>query len=321
MFIEKKTIHGKIYLYVRKSFREGAQVKTKTIAYLGKAPMRKAIVLKKMAVFQAAESPALQKATALAYLEAAQLQNLAEMKQDFTRKLKTLDPLLRQEMFRDFKTYYIYNTNAIEGNTLTLEETNLLLNENKTPEGKDLREIYDHLNEKEVFDYLLKTKPDLTLPVIVDIHARLLKKIDARLGGFRRHNVRVVGAEFTPSPAEYVSTDMKILLRWYQQYEKNEKKLHPLILAALFHEKFERIHPFYDGNGRAGRMLLNFILLRKGYPPIIIKNKVRKEYYHALSQGHQAGLTSIEAEYYREIVQFCYTQLKETFQQIFAKWG
>ncbi len=317
MFIEKKKIKGNTYLYLRKSVREGQKVKTKTIAYLGKAPMKKAELTQKIKKFKVMEESTPYADINSQFLSPQQHQKLQQIKTKFTQKLKLLDEKLLKDMFRDFKTYYIYNTNAIEGNTLTLEETNLLLNENKTPEGKDLREVYDHLNEKETFDFILKKKPRLSPPLIIDIHARLLKNIDTRVG-FRRHNVRVIGAEFTPTMTEYVLTDMNLLLKWYQQHKRI---LHPLVLTSLFHEKFERIHPFYDGNGRTGRMILNLILLRAGYPPLIIKNKDRKEYYAVLSAGHKAGLLKNDQSHYQPIVSFCYTKLLETFEQIFAKWG
>lgn len=317
MFVEKKKIKGKSYLYLRKSTREGKKTSTKTIAYLGKATMKKAELQRKIKKFKIVEESVPTADITSPFLTEAQQKKLQQIKTEFTQKLKQLEQKLLDDMFRDFKTYYIYNTNAIEGNTLTLEETNLLLNENKTPEGKDLREVYDHLNEKNTFDYILAAKPEISTKSIVDIHARLMKNIDARTG-FRRHNVRVVGAEFTPTAAEYVLTDMNLLLKWCQQYEK---MMNPLILAAIFHEKFERIHPFYDGNGRTGRMLLNLILLRKEYPPLIIKNKDRKEYYTVLSQGHKAGFLKNDQLYYQPIVSFCYTKLLETFEQIFTKWG
>lgn len=317
MFVEKKKIKGKMYLYLRKSTRRGKKIKTKTVAYLGKASMKRAELQRKIKKFRVMEEGIPYPDLNLQFLTAEQQRKLREIKTKFTQKINQLDEKLKEDMFRDFKTHYIYNTNAIEGNTLTLEETNQLLNENKTPEGKDLREIYDHLNEKETFDYIFKAKPELSIKLIIDIHTRLLKNIDAR-AGFRRHNVRVVGADFTPTTAEYVHTDMNLLLKWYQQ---QKRMLHPLILTALFHEKFERIHPFYDGNGRTGRMLLNLILLRAGYPPLIIKNNDRKGYYHVLSQGHKAGLTKSDPEYYTEIVRFCYAKLLETFEQIFSKWG
>ena len=252
------------------------------------------------------------------FLSSAQLKKLDSVKRDFARKLKTQDKHLLADMFRDFKTYYIYNTNSIEGNTLTLEETGMLLNENRTPAGKDLREVYDHINEREAFDWLLERRPEIELKSIIWIHSMLLKGIDLRVGGFRKHNVRVMGADFNTTPAEYVYTDMNLLMRWYR---RNERKLHPLVLAALFHEKFERIHPFYDGNGRTGRMLLNLILLRSGFPPLIVENKTRKEYYSVLSSGHKADLTKSQPEHYEPIVDFCYKRLLDTYETIFSKWG
>ena len=107
-------------------------------------------------------------------------------------------------MFRDFKTFYIYNTNAIEGNSITLQETGILLNENKSPEGRDLREIFDHINERETFDFILKDKPEVNINLIMKLHSMLLNKIDKRVGRFRSHKVRVLGASFETSPHEYI---------------------------------------------------------------------------------------------------------------------
>ena len=146
----------------------------------------------------------------------------------------------------------------------------------------------------------------------------LLQNIDNRLGNFRGHEVRVFGATFETSPAKYVEADVALLLKWYR---KNAQKLHPLVLAAIFHEKFERIHPFYDGNGRTGRMLSNLILLHKDYPPVIIQNSKRMKYYDALSEGHKAELTGINANFYLQIVEFFYEELIATYEKIFAKWG
>lgn len=348
MYVEKKKIGANVYNYLKVSFRINNKVKTKTIAYLGKEPMTKKEIENKIVNIPKSEikleiesaKKELREEIINAnnlFLTKEQLGRLNKIKKDFAKKLKKLDAKLVDDMFKDFKTHYVYNTNSIEGNTLTLEETNLLLNDNITPKGKDLREIYDHINEKETFDYLLnECMPKPTkgkLPIndklknekfkinaesIIKIHSMLLKNIDQRTGAFRRHNVRIFGAEVETSDVKYVSIDMSILLKWYN---KNKKKLHPLILAAVFHEKFERIHPFYDGNGRTGRMLMNLILLKSGLPPLIVKNSERKEYYNVLSKGHKAALTKTEQEHYKEIVSFCYKQLLATYDNIFSRWG
>jgi Fic family protein len=322
MYVEKKKINGKIYNYLKVSARVSNKVKTKTLAYLGKEPMTKKELQQKISKIPKTKIKKmieeLKGTASLRFLTNEQLNKLNLIKKEFQNKLKQLDKKLIADMFKDFKTYYIYNTNAIEGNTLTLEETGRLLNENITPEGNDLKEIYDHINERDVFDKLLEEKTEINLQQIIDIHAQLLKNIDNRTGNFRRHNVRVIGANFNTTQAKYVLTDMKILIKWYN---KNKKNLHPLVIAVIFHEKFERIHPFYDGNGRTGRMLLNLILIKSKLPPLIIKNKDRKEYYKVLDKGHQADLTSIEQEHYQPIIGFCYDLLIETYVKIFAKWG
>ncbi len=323
MYIEKKKIHGNTYNYLKISVRVGNKVRTKTVAYLGKEPMNKKELEKKVSAVPKSKIEAVRKELAgedqnKLFLTERQLEKIEWLKKDFHNKLKNSDKALLSDMFKDFKTYFIYNTNAIEGNTLTLEETNLLLNENKSPEGKDLKEIYDHINEKETFDYLLEIKPAINEELIINIHSRLLKNIDQRVGYFRKHNVRVFGASFETSDAKYVPIDMKILLKWYKE---NRRKLHPLILSAIFHEKFERIHPFYDGNGRTGRMILNLMLLKRNLPPILVKNRTRKEYYRVLSVGHKADLAKAEPDFYKEIVGFCYKQLIDTYEKIFSKWG
>ena len=146
----------------------------------------------------------------------------------------------------------------------------------------------------------------------------LLNKIDKRIGSYRAHDVRVLGASFDTSIVKYVATDMSLLLKWYN---KHKNKLPPLVLAAIFHEKFERIHPFYDGNGRTGRMLSNLILIQSRFPPLIIKNKKRISYYNVLSIAHGAGLFDIELKFYKPIVDFFYNELVLTYDKIFSKWG
>ena len=310
MYIEKKRIGNNSYTYLRGSSRLNGKVKTRTVAYLGKGDISKRQIDKK--IKEISESENINKK----FLNDEQVARLSKIKEDFNKKIKKLDSKLLSDMFRDFKTYYIYNTNAIEGNTLTLEETNLLLNENKSPEGKDLREVYDHINEKDTFDFLLEKKPMINKDSIIGIHKKLMEKIDKRVGKLRQHKVRVFGASFETTPPEYLDADISILLKWL-----NNTKLHPLILSALFHEKFERIHPFYDGNGRTGRMLSNLILIRNGFPPIVIKNKDRKQYYSALSLGHKADLDKTGINECKPIVEFFYMQMIFTYEEIFFKWG
>lgn len=314
MYVEKKKIGKNVYNYAKISFRVKNKVKTKTVAYLGKEPMSKEEINKKLLMISD-NKVEYGKTLHPQFLNKEQIDKLNKIKLEYSKKQSNPDKSLIDDMFKDFKTYYIYNTNAIEGNTLSLSDTNLLLNENKTPANHDLREIYDHINEREAFDFILNKRPKITNKTIIKIQAMLLSNIDKRIGFFRKHDVRVFGADFKTTPAKNIKSEMDSLILWYKI---NENKMHPLILSALFHEKFERIHPFYDGNGRTGRMISNLILINNKYPPLIIKNSQRKKYYHVLSLGHKAE--SFNIEHHKPIVDLFYSAITQTWEKIFSKW-
>jgi len=107
---------------------------------------------------------------------------------------------------------------------------------------------------------------------------------------------------------------MNLLLKWYRE---NESKLHPLVLAVIFHHKFEKIHPFMDGNGRTGRMLLNYILMNKNYPPLIIHKATRKEYLEAMRKADNSELTQSEIRDYLDLVQFNADEMINGYWNIF----
>ena len=321
MFVEKKIINGKPYYYLKHSFRSGDKVKTKILAYIGNKKDRAKInKLKKkfnqQKIKQIKQELFEEKDWDNLLLSNEDKEKFNEIKKVFSLKLRKLDKKTKKDMFDDFLTYFIFNSNAIEGNTLTLKETNLLLNQGITPQGKTLREINDHLNSKKVFYYIQEKDLEINNKFIILIHDLLLENIDERKA-YRRHNVRVIGAKFKSSPFQYIKTDMNILLRWYN---KNKNKLHPLILVSLFHHKFEKIHPFYDGNGRTGRILINLILMKNKIPPIVLSNKQRKKYYEVLSKADKTGLTEI-TEDFKPLVKFLSTQIFKTWNRIFKYWG
>jgi len=323
MFVEKKIINKKPYYYLKHSFRVGDKVKTKTLAYIGDKEDKEKIrklektfnkdrlkEIKKELVKELSEE------NWNNLLSESDKNKIEEIKKQFAKKLKNLDEKTKKEMFNDFLTYFVFNTNAIEGNTLTLKETDLLLNKGITPQGKTLREINDHLNSRDVFYYLQKENPSINNDMIILIHDMLMKNIDERKG-YRRHNVRVIGAKFKSSQFQYIRTDMNLLLKWYN---KNKNKLHPLILASLFHHKFERIHPFYDGNGRTGRIVMNLMLQKNRIPPLVLSNKQRKRYYDVLSKADKLGIREVSKDF-ESLVKFISTQILKTWNTIFKQWG
>lgn len=201
------------------------------------------------------------------------------------RKKAELDgrrPLTEGELERlneEFTVEYTYNSNAIEGNTLTLRETDLVLR-GLTIDQKPLKDHMEAVGHKEAFDYvreLVKEKAPLTESIIRQIHYLVLadKKKDDR-GVYRRVPVRIMGAHHEPVQPYLIEPKMEQLLLDYAASED-----HIVTKLARFHIEFEGIHPFIDGNGRTGRLIVNLELMKAGYPPIDIKFTDRVAYYNA----------------------------------------
>ena len=184
---------------------------------------------------------------------------------------------------------WTYHSNGIEGNTLTLQETRIVLSDGITVGGKSLREHFETLNHHEAIEILegmVQKKGLLAASQIFDIHRVVLKNIELEFGGrYRNAGVRIVGANFTPPNALKVDDLMNELLEWV-----NEKNNIPvLIKAMMFHHRMVWIHPFFDGNGRTVRLMFNLLLMRAGYPPAIILQQDRKKYYDALNKANQGN--------------------------------
>ena len=194
-----------------------------------------------------------------------------------------------------------------------MAEAKNLLQEGLTPKDKTLREIYDLQNTERVFFEIINSKNELSHEFVINVHDELMENIDFRKG-YRTVDVRVIRSNFEATPAPYVKIDMNLLLKWYN---KNKDKLHPLVLATIFHHKFEKIHPFMDGNGRTGRMLLNYILMNKNCPPIIIHKTTRKEYLEAMRKADKGDLKSSEIEDYYELVQFSAGEMINAYWNFF----
>ncbi len=317
VYIYKKVIGNKTYYYLRASEKKGKRRVTKDLTYLGDSIEKVRKALDNLPKYKDKIRKAYR--TINLFLESnyylEKIKKLKLKKDEFldkklieieackfhyNKKFQKLDPLTKQEFFKNFIIDFAFNTTSIEGNTITLKQARNLLEEGFTPKNKTLREIYDLQNTQKVFLKLLKTRREITPDLIIEIQKRVLENIDKRIG-YRTKNVRVVRARFKSSPAQYVKSDMNLLLKWYNE---QKEKLHPLVLAILFHHKLEKIHPFMDGNGRVGRMLLNYILLRDNYPPLIIRNKFRSTYLDVLSEADKSNLPNTEKKHYLELVQF-----------------
>jgi hypothetical protein len=195
------------------------------------------------------------------------------------RELNRRRPLTRGELERlgeEFLIEFTYNSNAIEGNTLTLQETALVL-KGLTIDQKPLKDHLEAVGHRDAFQYvqqLVSERISLTERIIREIHALVLIDRPEDKGIYRRIPVRIVGAHHEPPQPYLVPVQMEQLLVDYIK-----SKRHPIEQAALFHLQFEGIHPFIDGNGRTGRLLINLELMQQGYPPINVKFADQKRYY------------------------------------------
>ena len=207
-------------------------------------------------------------------------------------KLKKLRPLNHGEIKairKWFNVTYTYNSNAIEGNTLSLGETKMVIEDGLTIGGKTVREILEaknHGKATELLFNIVDKKIDLNLELILKLHKELLFDIDQENAGvFRKIQVYISGSEEKLPTAKEVPNSMKSFFKWY---EENKSKLHPSTLASLAHFKFVKIHPFVDGNGKIARLLLNLILLQNSYPVVIVPVILRSEYITSLKNGETA---------------------------------
>lgn len=182
---------------------------------------------------------------------------------------------------------WTYNSNSIEGNTLSLRETQMVLQEGITVKGKSLREHFETHNHDKAIDYLYHIVSDdyvLRSIDILSIHSLVLRSIEEDFAGrIRNGGVRISGANFIPPNANKVSEYLDELIDFVNT---NPLELNDIELATVFHHKLVWIHPFFDGNGRTVRLAMNLLLMRCGFPPAIILKNDRKKYYEALNQAN-----------------------------------
>ncbi len=227
--------------------------------------------------------------------------NLISLIEKKKAELDTKRPLTEgevQRLYDDFMVEYTYNSNAIEGNTLTLRETEMVLR-GLTVDKKPLKDHLEVVGHKDAFYFvvdLVKEKAEITESVIKQIHSLVLADKPMDKGVYRKIPVRIMGAHHEPVQPYLIEPKMYELL---QDYKKDNRNIAEKL--AEFHIRFEGIHPFIDGNGRTGRLLINLELMKAGYPPIDIKFTDRKRYYDAFDAYYVkkdlSAMTKLFAEY------------------------
>ncbi len=189
---------------------------------------------------------------------------------------------------------WTYNSNSIEGNSLTLRETQMVLQEGITIKGKSLREHFEAKNHETALNFLYKLIDEnhlLSSKDILSLHELVLRSVEDDFAGrLRNAGVRIAGANFLPPNAQKVSGLLDELIQFVNT---NTLELNDIELATVFHHKFVWIHPFFDGNGRTVRLAMNLLLMRSGFPPAIILKNDRKKYYDALNSANKGNYSKL----------------------------
>jgi len=200
-------------------------------------------------------------------------------------KFRPLPFSVVKKLKEQFEIELTYNSNAIEGNSLTLKETYLVVNEGITIKGKSLKDHLEAKNHQEALDYLYDLvekgkKNTFSENLIRSLNQIVQQNIDKDWAGrYRNSGVIIGGAMHRPPEAIAVPSLMKKMIEWYA----DNKKLHPMELASIIHHKLVNIHPFFDGNGRTARLVMNIILMQAGFPLAVVLKNDRQRYYAALS--------------------------------------
>lgn len=227
------------------------------------------------------------------------LNRILEKQKIYSQGKDKIDTVTLSSYEKDFELTFTHNSTAIEGNTLTLMETKVVLEDGIAVGGKELREIYEVVNHKKAYQYVKKCIAEgkvLDEHIVKDIHAILTENII--VGGiYRNQEVRISGAGHVPA----VGNDMFIQIKnFYDDLGWKKNALNPVEYAAWTHAEFVRIHPFIDGNGRTSRLLMDYQLMSAGFLPVSIAKENRLDYYNALEsyavQGELERFTDLVAE-------------------------
>ena len=271
VYVETRNVNGKKYYFLVKNSRAGKNRWKKEREYFGEKKPSENDIVKFSGGLENRHKE-------IKYLTKEQLEILEKLKSGYKNYLGKLTA----HDFRQFEDATIpsftYNTNAIEGSMLSLQDTGIILHKGLTPPGKELREIYGATNMREAYNYMKKMK-DITEETIKKLHILVMKNIlTEELGAYRSVPVRIIGSSVQPPFPIDLQNKMEKLIKWYNE----NKDMHPFELACLLHTKFEKIHPFKDGNGRVGRLIMNFVLLKQKYPLLDIKVDKKLDYYKTL---------------------------------------
>lgn len=274
--IRRRNIDGRTYYYLEHSMRSDGRVQKREL-YLGKSVPRDLEARKR------------------AFMDSIYREKwypvLDWIKKGHDAERRRTPPSGRERELSAFTTLFTYDTQRIEGSTLSLRETADVLERGVTPPGRPLADVREAEAHGDLFLSMLREPRDLSLPLVLDWHHALFRDSKPDIAGrIRRHQVAISGSRFTPPSPVEVNPLLRDFFRWYA---RSKSRVHPVELAALAHLKFVTVHPFTDGNGRIARLLMNSVLHRHGYPMLNIPYTGRARYCTALERAQTKGLEGI----------------------------
>lgn len=268
MRIKKKQIGRNTYYYLEHSTRDKGRVQKREV-YLGKKlPHNIEQIKEKLlsGVYREKWHPLLD-----------------QIRDNYAKEHKLTPPSSRAKELENFAVRFTYDTQRIEGSKLTLRETANLFERGIAPKDRPVQDIREAEAHKKLFYEMLGYKKDLSLNIVLQWHKKLFGETKPDIAGrVRKNRIGISGSKFIPPLPVEVYPLLQEFFRWY---DRSKSKLHPVELAALVHLRFVTIHPFADGNGRISRLMMNFVLNKKGYPMLNIPYEGRNSYYNALERA------------------------------------
>ncbi|MEK6858171.1 MAG: Fic family protein [Nanoarchaeota archaeon] len=276
VYIDRVKSGENIFYYLGKTIRLGPDQWKKIRIKLGEKEPSKEEIKKKLIELKLEEYKIYNED----FIDADKLEIIDDFKEIYLNNLKKLPKTALEKEETDFLIRFTYNSNAIEGNRLTLRDTFFILSENQIPPGSHPKDYNEAINGKEALEFIKEYSGELTVEFIEKINLILTKNTGVQYPGkLRFFPVKIGGTDFVPPKPEQIKNLLEKMIKFYYS---NRKKIHPFVLACLIHSQFVEIHPFEDGNGRTGRTLMNLVLMKAEYPKLFIPVALRSKYYSAI---------------------------------------
>lgn len=288
-FVEKQRHGEHFYYYLVKNVRVSPTKVRKLRIFLGRTVPKRDEMKK---YFLRLEKMSLE------MLEARWLpRELVERVDDLSASITVFRKTPSNMISKDFLVRYTYNTNAIEGNMLTLRQTALVVSDRIAPQGARTEDVVEALNAVDAWNYVKSYKGRLNKKFVCKVQYEVTKNTSSRINGdYRDSEVRIVGSDHIPPRTKEVPGLMEKL---FDSFYAERKELHPIELATILHNGLVSIHPFTEGNGRTARLLMNWVLLKNKFPPVIVEVSNKEAYYNAIEaadRGDQKQFATFVAD-------------------------